>query len=761
MKYPMINKQSCREVNIPQLSGGLNLRDSLTGVRDNQMTDCFNMWYKDGMLRTRPPFVTSLARLNTNSCSMENEKVSTVFHDEIKIVYNGFKCVVASNKRVFTDESGANKCNIGFEFQAVEKIFVMPEISNISGGEDLTYFCAEMGGMLYCYISDFSIWKLEYSKTVELGEAVPQWEKINHTDYYVPTAYAHCKRTGWDSYEGTQFEGYNLINNSYKMIYSAYNESDSDTTHPMRFGLGQELAVSGEITVEITSYDIESDKPNTVKHSIQYDELIGKEIKNGKLVYESYAYDETPADGLYLFVWNNCVGFSYKEGISAGEVAVLNTDERVKKYGLIEDNVVITAQYDTVKNDLKKVFYMTKATWFGGDAKGISGGSRLFLCANTNEKSLVLWSGLNEPLYFGENCYTYVGGKSQAVTAFGRQGENLVIFKENEIYCAYYAQNTGIDADDLINQTIVDYEANSTYFPIVLINGFIGCDCPDTIQMCRNRLVWASSEGKVYTLCTMSQYNEHTVYEISDMINPKLKENKSKLKTATSADFDGCYILFLDDNACVMDYSCYGYQYIYSYSKTNDANALIPWYFWDFGFLKGEETNDMYSNACICVLDGALLMRTYFNASFGDKSAFIGFCMKEDNYSGADIIFFNDLKSDLLQLKESSIDSSLRTKLFELGNGVYNINVDAVTVKMSVNSGEDVLVNVITDQNKETFIIKNKKEFISMYTTNLIKTKRIHPTTRSILRFGLEVCCSGMLCVDGLSIRYRLLGGVK
>ena len=59
MKYPMINRQPRREVNVPALSGGLNLRDSLSGVRDNQMTDCVNMWYKDGMLRTRPPFTAN------------------------------------------------------------------------------------------------------------------------------------------------------------------------------------------------------------------------------------------------------------------------------------------------------------------------------------------------------------------------------------------------------------------------------------------------------------------------------------------------------------------------------------------------------------------------------------------------------------------------------------------------------------------------------------------------------------------------------
>ena len=59
MKYPKINRLSSREVNVPSLAGGLNLRDSLTGIRDNQMTECVNMWFKDGKLRTRPSFDTA------------------------------------------------------------------------------------------------------------------------------------------------------------------------------------------------------------------------------------------------------------------------------------------------------------------------------------------------------------------------------------------------------------------------------------------------------------------------------------------------------------------------------------------------------------------------------------------------------------------------------------------------------------------------------------------------------------------------------
>ena len=80
----------------------------------------------------------------------------------------------------------------------------------------------------------------------------------------------------------------------------------------------------------------------------------------------------------------------------------------------------------------KKVFCQTNAIWVVGSAKGINGGSRLFLCGNTekNEKALVIWSGLNNPLYFGENCYTYIGDNSSAVTAFGRQEEKLIILRK-------------------------------------------------------------------------------------------------------------------------------------------------------------------------------------------------------------------------------------------------------------------------------------------------------------------------------------------
>ena len=54
MKFPSINKQPIRSINIPELSGGLNLRDGISAVNDNQLTDCKNIWFKDSILKTRP-----------------------------------------------------------------------------------------------------------------------------------------------------------------------------------------------------------------------------------------------------------------------------------------------------------------------------------------------------------------------------------------------------------------------------------------------------------------------------------------------------------------------------------------------------------------------------------------------------------------------------------------------------------------------------------------------------------------------------------
>ena len=774
MKYPMINRQPRREVNVPELNGGLNLRDSLSGVRDNQMTDCVNMWYKDGMLRTRPPFTANNEmKLGLNAVGDTNYIVNIVTHTDVQngeaVLVSAIRCDGEKGKDSYYWQMG-----IQFWWQYPNKVLPITalivldvpdfkwesEDSILSIAKKCSRFVTAKDGVAYCYSSngeDFGIYKLEYLSNSS------KWVEATTDEIYAPTVYAHCKRTGWDDFEGTQFEGYNIIGNSYKMIYSAYNELDSDESHPMRYKLGQDLPESGVIKVSITTCIKGEDETNeretkviTTTHEIQYDKGDYDKFTDGQIVIEKFGAGNTSEDGLRLFVKYNYIGFVIASEDDGNEdkvfvVATLETDEKRQRYACNEDNIVITAPLKVNKDDKKKVFCMTSNIWFGGAANGINDGSRLFLCGNTNkeEKALVVWSGLNDPLYFPENNYAYVGDKSQAVTTFGQQGENLIIFKEKSTFYSYYASNSDIDADDLINQSVVDYEANAVCFPMIQINSSIGCDCPNTVELCRNRLVWTNSDGNVYTLFSNNQYSERTIYKVSDMIYSELaKEND--LKNAVSCDFEGHYLLAVKNKIYVMDYNSYGYQYASSFSKNEDGNVQIPWYIWTHN---GSENGKFYK------INNRMMLAMSFKANDGVVITFSMLSPSEKTKDDIVTIYDDELKET--KVVNRKIASRLQTKLFDFSSVGYLKNIDRVSIAFGNNNGDEINVGFVSN-------VGSNSESVSLISGNtdecdaaFISIRNFYPSARAVRTFGVKIECEGQLIVNSLSVQYRLLGGVK
>ena len=827
MKYPKINRQASREVNVPSLAGGLNLRDSLTGIRDNQMTECVNMWFKDGKLRTRPSFDT------TEDMKVAIDRNTEEFFGEIKVHSNistDKGTLVSVSRCIGTKLDGASWeflinfwwqdkdsfCDAGsfsigipeFEWGASDGETNPDKSSNYNGEQysvsikwgsiiadkkkeypsstgsvtgnnnifendwwyeydlilkrmrDCSYFLAFKDGVVYCYASngeEFYIYKLDCNKEE------PMWEQVKDDGIYAPTVYAHCQRTGWDDFEGTQFEGYNLIGNSYKMIYSAYNEADSDKSHPMRYKLGQELPDKGIIKVEITTCvkgenetDERKTEVKTTEHKIEYDSTDYENFTAGKIVIEKFGAGNTSPDGLRLFIKYNYVGFVIASQDDGNEdkvfvVATLDTNEKKQRYACNEDNIVITAPLKADANNMKKVFGMTQSIWFGGSANGINDGSRLFLCGNTEEKerSLVVWSSLNNPLYFSENNYAYVGDKSQAVTAFGQQGESLVIFKENSTYYSYYVANNNINADDLINQTVVDYEANSVYFPMIQLNGSIGCDCPNTVQLCRNRLVWANSDGNVYAIYSNNQYSERTIYKLSDMIHPALaKEND--LKNAVSCDFEGHYLLGVNNKIYVMDYNSYGYQYAASFSKTEDSNIQIPWYVWEFDFCL---------NFYVFSKQDTLAIGQYINT---DTGGVIAFCVLDgEKTDGRDEFLIYNEDTNECDIAEKPIKSKCTTKFFDFLSSGYLKNIDRASVGFGNNGGKPIQLNFITDVGNVSETVMLCSPDTNERGSDFVTVKQFYPTLKSVRTFGINFECEGPLLLEGISLQYKMLGGVK
>ena len=758
MKYPYINSRLKQEVSIPALSGGMNLRDGASAIADNQLTDVKNLWYKNGSLRTRPPFKAGKACINTVGKDFSGQTAATRFHTEINLQFEGVQYVLASNKIINSEaEEKGYKFTLGFELQAVDRNIILPNVEIFCDDKELNYFAAEMDGVIYLYLSNCTIWKFDCEKLSDKLNVDCVWEEVTEDKMYSPIVLSHCNRNGWNDFSGTQIEGYNLLTGKYKMIYSLYNPADTNSTHPMRYGYLGSLPKGKNILIEaeVTSVSPTTGEPITVMHKINYRRDGHEDI----LAREVFENGTAPEDGLYMFSRKDWLGFF--DSNNAEWPLIIDSDEKVVRYGTVEDNLIINSYIEVDEKAKRRVFMQGEGMWFGGASHGINGGSRLFLCGNTDkqEGSLIVWSGLNNPLYFGENCYAYVGGKSKKVTAFGRQDDKLVIFKENEIYYTYYKQSSSIDASDLINQTVVDYEANSVFFPIVLLNGGIGCDCPRTIQLCRNRLVWANSNAKVYTLCTMSQYNERSVYDISEMVENKLKKYKDRLKSAVSADFDGQYVLFLGNCAFVVDYNSYGYQYVYSYSKKSDANLLIPWYFWEFPFIGTSEEHDCIINADICVLSGDLLLRGFYNASVYDKSAFVCYRMQSDDFQESDLIFENDFSSSRLEFADKRINCMLCSKSFDFGLASYYKNIEKVTFILGSNNASQITAAFISESAEETERFFDCSEFTDEKSADYLDAQTIFPNIRNVLKIAIRLECDGMLSLGETILKYRILGG--
>ncbi len=747
MKYPMINKQPRREVNIPQLSGGLNLRDSLTGVRDNQMTDCVNVWYKDGMLRTRPGFVTNedmKLLVENNDCV---QKIKT--YPDIR---NG-ESVLSSCWR-FDGEQGYGNWQSLIEFwwqcdnrvEYAGNIFIWLTFDWTSDDslqkaiDKCSCFVCAKDGIAYCYASNGEAY---YINKLDYANGATEWEEVSSDEIYAPIVYHHCLMTskieelagdlhytGAD-FSGVQLEGYNLIGNRYRAIFSTVNRSlftDDIVELPMEYYIpcmgDPDNYTDIEIIVKITH-----PSGNIVEHRAVYNE-------------DDYAFEEDyNIDGLRMIARWCWVRFF------SGE----DTIKKLTENDYIEDNLEITVSYKKTYKEYGKVFGMSQSTWFGGAANGINGGSRLFLCGNTdeNEKSLVVWSGLNNPLYFPENNYAYVGDKSQGVTAFGQQGENLIIFKDKSTYCSYYATNDSITAEDLINQSVIDYEANSVYFPMIQLNAGIGCDCPNTVQLCRNRLVWANSDGNVYTLYSNNQYSERTIYKISDMINLMLKK-ENDLKNAISCDFEGHYLLCVGSAIYVMDYNSYGYQYAASFSKNEDSNVQIPWYIW--------EISDVGHVGKLFEMNNRLMLMNAFQTSDGVMLTF-SILSAEKNTANDNILIFN--QNDGLEIIEKKINSKLQTKLFDFSAGHYLKNIDRMSVGFGNNGGEPISVSFVTDKGIESDTVTLNGAQTDERQAAFVKVKNFYPSARAVRTFGVKIECEGPLVIDGLALQYRLLGGVK
>ena len=206
------------------------------------------------------------------------------------------------------------------------------------------------------------------------------------------------------------------------------------------------------------------------------------------------------------------------------------------------------------------IFDCSLSKWYGGDNQGASNGIRLFLAGNEALPNTVFFSEVNDPTYFPVENFIKVGSPSSGVTALACQSRYLIVYKEDSIHSINFA----------LNKTAI-------FFPQTQLNSTIGCNAPASIQYINNHLTWLHNDI-LYFFVTNSTTNEHNIRELSRNIAPLLKSHSGEaLKKATSANFNGNYMLFVEDKVYLWDYELTSYT---NKSDNDAAQKELAWFRW-------------------------------------------------------------------------------------------------------------------------------------------------------------------------------------
>lgn len=506
------------EITLPEMNGGINTRDPVYNIADNQSPDMLNLWYRDKALVKRDGQTLAAAIPDVYRISPVLGGYHAVHAGDKLYKWTGDR---ASNHKgvietTVTEDPPAPKegdyWNIidtrtigGVDFTAgdwavysggkwmkqVEEITTSAPINRQKG------VFVEFSSKIY-YIDGKEIWEISYNEETDALEAAV-------IDPYVPNVMINCSP---DLMECSNNESYNLLTSAYQLKF----HGDNSTT-----------------VFKLTSNGSPID--NTQLVSV---------VVNG--VDQTGGYTVTASTGTVTF------------------------DEPPSK-GI--NNVWITAYQlrdpDEAQADKDKVVKCAVALAFGGESSGVDGGSRVFVMGNSDYPLCYWRSGLGVSQgvgmkYFPDTAMEMLDQNNEPITTAAKMAGEMIIFKEHSIFAVGYM-----------------FDGQNVYYPVRECHSRIGCDMPDSVQLIDNQLVFANSRNGVHMLISSSNKLENTVKPLSANINPLLLK-ESDLTDAVSCDYERYYWLYAGGHVYLWDYESTPYH---NYSDYDKAQRRLAWYRFD------------------------------------------------------------------------------------------------------------------------------------------------------------------------------------
>lgn len=733
MRYPAMGKSPSRTVSVPALSGGVNLNDALNLVDDNQMTECKNVWYKDGLLQTRPALSGGSTFIDEDSNANTEFYVSK---SEFRISDDDYKVFVKKDKannilQVFALTYG-KQIIITTNFESANELPTTELFytGKKTVGEGVYMLATEKDGLNNLYEM---VTAVDGSKT---------FQKLTEDDLYSPTIYINGKGNSYGelpsdittNYAAASFlEGHNTVGESWNNFYFTTDGVSSVYTLPIKNLENAEMEIvwTNPESGAIARFEVGKITGETKDHIVQVggnpenDVVVSINMQTGALMFSRWGTIESGDKGWVPYAWKSALN-------------------------MMTNNLAVKIKFPKQKTNLSGMQF---GAWFGGAAEGISGGTRLFVSGSKENPSLLMWSDLNNPTYFPENNEVAIGEETQSITALKKQSNMLVIFKEHELFYSVYSEGASYTAQDVVGGKIMDVITASATFPMVTIHSEIGCDLPESIQLCGDRLVWACKDRNVYMLKGANQYSTANITKISDMCGRKLK--RADFKNVKSCTCDGYYFLGLGNEIFVLNYDYYYFANLPSYSDSNKSQRRLIWYVWELLNL-GENISSF------CASDKYINIYTGYNLA--DELAIVSNILYEKEQW--EVIRPNEQYCDACAkidetegfgIYNSPIESVFQTKLFDFGAMDRFKKIEQLYMGFGNTSGE-VLLEYVTDKGS---IDKGAIEITGEadeHSPQYVITKRFLPGVNRALRFGIRVTAKGKVAVDGILIKYKYLG---
>ena len=380
---------------LPPLSGGLDLAAEPEAIGDNELADGVNLWFHRGALRTRPGLYC-------------REEGRTVLREPIEGDDYAFSGVTALGVSTVVGDTTAQVVAERWSENGKERIRPVR-----IGGDGIAYPYRDEGNgemdpfsATHCLVTnDENGTPLFFTPDgvfISGGESMDgRWMSMEEW-LYVPLLRVGgigATQVRNAPVTGTAFEAPNLLTPRFKAQYTTDNN-----------GVYFFLPLRG-LDDEPVSATLIDDTGTEHSYTVEAGATVSEEVWG-------FCLNVDRAGG---YVW-----FATADGTPLVPPA----------YGHSGNLTVEASKTDAAGR--KRLLGMRFGTWYGGDSRGLFGGTRLFVAGNPLYPHLVHWSDVNNALYFPAPNYAYVGDATDAITAFGKQEDALIIFKERELYAAGY-----------------------------------------------------------------------------------------------------------------------------------------------------------------------------------------------------------------------------------------------------------------------------------------------------------------------------------